>query len=239
MKALISDIHANLEAFLAVLQDIGRYRVRDIYCLGDVVGYGPNPRECVDLAMQCKVAVLGNHDEGATTRLDGFAPTAWRAIYWTRQQLAVGGRLAERRRRFLGLCPQVHTEKDFMFVHGSPRHPLREYVFPGDAGNRTKMDAIFAQVPRYCFAGHTHMPGIFTEKGQFLRPTDVPRGFRLNGQKVFCNIGAVGQSRDGDRRACYVLLDGNAVFYRRVEYDIETTRRKVREVPELNPDLWK
>src|SRR5437588_6826524 len=87
VKAIISDIHSNLEALQAVLKDIESHSVSEIYCLGDVVGYGPNPRECIDLVMRCKVVLLGNHDQGVMFDPDGFNPPAERAIFWTRAQL--------------------------------------------------------------------------------------------------------------------------------------------------------
>ena len=99
MKALISDIHSNLEALQAVLADIEKQsNVEKIYCLGDIVGYGPNPRECVDLIMQCPVVLLGNHDQGAMFDPEGFNPSAERAIFWTRAQLEVPGESHKRRR---------------------------------------------------------------------------------------------------------------------------------------------
>ena len=86
-RALISDIHSNLEAFEAVLADIKQQGITEIYCLGDIIGYGPNPRECIDLAMQCDVCLLGNHDQGALFDPEGFNTGAERAIFWTRDQL--------------------------------------------------------------------------------------------------------------------------------------------------------
>ena len=91
MKAIISDIHSNLEALQAVLADIQSRNITEIYCLGDIIGYGPNPRECIDLAMQCQLVILGNHDQGAMFDPDGFNPPAERAIFWTRQQLETSG----------------------------------------------------------------------------------------------------------------------------------------------------
>ena len=96
------------------------------------------------------------------------------------------------------------------------------------------MERIFALVDRYCFQGHTHVPGIFTESLQFLSPEEFDYVYRLDGRKTLCNVGSVGQPRDGDWRACYVLLDDNVIRYRRVEYDIETTIKKVYAVPELD-----
>ena len=236
MKALISDIHSNLEALQAVLQDIGKHHVQEIYCLGDIVGYGPNPRECVDLVMKCKVVLLGNHDQGAMFDPEGFNPSAERAIFWTRSQLEAAGEnrsQRERRWEFLAELPRTYRENSYLFVHGSARNPLNEYVFPEDIYNQRKMERIFALVERYCFQGHTHLPGIFTENFQFHSPEEVDYLYHLDGRKTLCNVGSVGQPRDGDWRACYVLFENDTIRYRRVEYDIDTTVKKIYAIPDL------
>lgn len=236
MKAIISDIHSNLEALQAVMADIQTQGVTEVYCLGDVVGYGPNPRECVDLVMDCKVVLLGNHDQGAMFDPEGFNPSAERAIFWTRAQLELsdGNRQQkEKRWDFLAERPRSHREGQFLFVHGSARNPLNEYVFPEDVYNQRKMERIFALVERYCFQGHTHVPGIFTENLQFLSPEDIDYTYKLDGRKTLCNVGAVGQPRDGDWRACYILLDDDTIRYRRVEYEVEKTIKKIYEVQDL------
>ncbi|HXG09134.1 MAG TPA: metallophosphoesterase family protein [Gemmataceae bacterium] len=241
MKAIISDIHSNLEAFQAVLEDIERHGVDEIYCLGDIVGYGPNPCECLDLAMRCKVVLLGNHDQGAMWDPDGFNPPAERAIFWTREQLeapTTNRQLKEKRWEFLNERPRTYRENGFLYVHGSARNPLNEYVFPEDIYNQRKMERIFALVDRYCFQGHTHVPGIFTEQlpedlYQFHSPEEIDFFYRLDGRKTLCNVGSVGQPRDGNPRACYVLFDGETIRFRRVAYDVETTIKKIYAVPDL------
>jgi predicted phosphodiesterase len=218
------------------MADIKSLGITEVYCLGDVVGYGPNPRECVDLAMSCQLVLLGNHDQGAMFDPEGFNPSAERAIFWTRQQLeqADGNRAQkERRWEFLAERPRQHREGHFLYVHGSARNPLNEYVFPEDIYNQRKMERIFALVDRYCFQGHTHVPGIFTENYQFYSPEDVNYEYKLDGRKTLCNVGAVGQPRDGDWRACYVILEGDTIRFRRVEYDVETTIKKIYAVPDL------
>src|SRR5205814_2411207 len=113
VKAIISDIHSNLEALQAVLADIGQHDVSEIYCLGDVVGYGPNPRECVDLVMQCKMVLLGNHDQGAMFDPEGFNAPAEKAIFWTREQLEAPNEtkgLKEKHWEFLAERPRQHRE---------------------------------------------------------------------------------------------------------------------------------
>jgi predicted phosphodiesterase len=237
MKAIISDIHGNLEALQAVLADIAGHGVQEIYCLGDVVGYGPNPRECLEMAMEFKVVLLGNHDQAAMFDPKDFNRAAERSAFWTRQQLEAPIRnrqAAERRWEFLGERPLTHREDGCLFVHGSARNPINEYVFPEDIYNQRKMDLILARVERYCFQGHTHLPGIFTQDLQFYSPEDIEYTYRLDGHKTLCNVGSVGQPRDRDWRSCYVLLDGETIYYRRVEYDVETTAQKIYDTPDLD-----
>ncbi len=236
MKAIISDIHSNLEALQAVLADIKSQGIQEVYCLGDVVGYGPNPRECIDLVMQSKLVILGNHDQGAMFDPDGFNQSAERAIFWTRQQLESSNEprnIREKRWEFLAERPRSHRENGYLFVHGSARNPLNEYVFPEDVYNQRKMERIFSLVDRYCFQGHTHVPGIFTENMQFLSPEEVDFAYKLDGRKTLCNVGSVGQPRDGNWRACYIVLENDTINFRRVEYDVEATIKKIYDTPDL------
>lgn len=258
-RALISDIHGNLEALEVVLEDIRAQGITETYCLGDIIGYGPNPRECIDRVMEsCKITLLGNHDQGAMFDPDGFNIGAERAIFWTRQQLESphDRENNERRWEFLGELPRTHKQDQFLFVHGSPRNPLSEYIFPEDIYNHRKMERLFQLVDRYCFQGHTHVPGVFTEGFQFYAPEEIDNEYSLGDGKVMINVGSVGQPRDGDNRACYVILEdgrpsanGDAaasasapsgpvkITYRRLMYDFETTIRKIYAIDELEPFL--
>jgi len=236
-RAIISDIHSNLEALQAVLGDIIGQGIDEIYCLGDIVGYGPDPRECLDLVMQCQACILGNHDQGALFDPEGFSSGAERAIFWTRRQLEkTNGATDQTRRRWDFLCdlPRVRREDDFLFVHGSARSPLNEYVFPEDTYNARKIEKIFSLVDKVCFQGHTHVPGVFTEGCKFYSPDDLQGEYRFGDGKIMVNVGSVGQPRDGDRRACYVILHDDRIEYRRVEYEFETTREKIHEIAELD-----
>jgi len=209
-RALISDIHGNLEALEVVLNDIKAQGISEIYCLGDIIGYGPNPRECIDRVMEnCTVTLLGNHDQGAMFDPDGFNVGAERAIFWTREQLEAPADREnnEKRWEFLGELPRSHRNGPFLFVHGSPRNPLSEYIFPEDIYNHRKMERLFQLVDRYCFQGHTHVPGVFTEGFQFFAPEEIDNEYTLGEGKLMVNVGSVGQPRDGDNRACYVILD--------------------------------
>ena len=239
-RAILSDIHGNLEALEAVLADLSHEGVDSIYCLGDIVGYGPNPRECIDRVMGFDLSILGNHDQGALYDPEGFSSGAERAIFWTREQLEMPNGDPERtakRWQFLSELPRTHREGPFTFVHGSVRNPLSEYVFPEDVHNARKLERLFALIDRYAFQGHTHVPGIFTEDGRFLTPGEVAGHYPLPSGKMMVNVGSVGQPRDGDSRACYVLLTDNALEFRRVPYPVEKTAEKIYGVPELDPFL--
>ncbi len=236
-RAVISDIHSNLEGLQAVLADIASVGVDEIYCLGDVIGYGPNPCECIDVIMRCNACILGNHDQGALFDPEGFNAGAERAIFWTREQLeAPTGDPETRAKRwtFLAELPRVKRENGLMFVHGSPRNPLNEYVFPEDIYNQRKIDKIFSLVERCSFQGHTHVPGVFTQNGNFFRPDELGYRYRLTDMKAMINVGSVGQPRDGDPRSCYVILEDDLVTYRRVEYPLEKTIEKIYNTQDLD-----
>lgn len=235
-RAIVSDIHGNLEAFQAVLADIAEQGATEVYCLGDVIGYGPNPCECLDLAMQSRVCVLGNHDQGALFDPEGFSSGAERAIFWTREQLEKDGDSPANVRRWKFLCElnRHHREGDTSYVHGSIRQPLNEYVFPEDVFNTRKIQKIFSMVRSYVFQGHTHVPGVFTAGARFLSPTDIDGRYRLADEKLMINVGSVGQPRDGDPRACYVLQHDDQIEFRRVDYPVDTTIEKIYAIAELD-----
>lgn len=241
-RAIISDVHSNLEAFKAVLKDLEEQGVEEIYCLGDLIGYGPNPVECVDLMMndpRRKVCLLGNHDSASIFDPKGFNLAAENAIYWTRDQLDKANNNPRRVDRwdFLGMIPKIYKDPPFLYVHGSARNPLSEYVFSDDIMERGKMEKIFALIPKYCFQGHTHVPGIFTEDNRYLRIQDLDNNtYKLGDQKLMINVGSVGQPRDKDPRACYVVhdLEKSIIEYRRVPYDVDVTSEKIFAIAELD-----
>lgn len=234
--AIVSDIHGNLEALEAVLADIRAQDCQRIVCLGDVIGYGPNPCECLDRVMTMDRCVLGNHDYGALIDPEGFSAAAEQAIFWTRKQLEGGPDrdAAQKRMEFLTRLPRTIIEERLLFVHGSARNPVNEYVFPEDIYNRRKMEKLFSMIPLHCFQGHTHTPGVFTMNMQFLRPEELSYRFTLGEEKTMVNVGSVGQPRDGDWRSCYVIIDFPKIEFRRVEYDIDTTVNKIFAISELD-----
>ena len=219
-----------------MLADIKSQNIEEIYCLGDIVGYGPNPCECIDLVMEnCEVTILGNHDQASMFDPEGFNAGAERAIFWTRTKLEEGSpKDIDRRWEFLGELPRLRREENVLFVHGSARNPLNEYVFPEDIYNQRKIERIFGLVDKYCFQGHTHIPGIFTEDLNFFFPADIEHKYELGDAKILCNVGSVGQPRDGDNRASYVILTDSSIEFKRVEYDIHITAEKIYDTPELD-----
>ena len=236
-RAIISDIHSNLEALEAVLADIASQEIEEIYCLGDIVGYGPNPREALDRVMECQACILGNHDQGALFDPEGFSSGAERAIFWTRRQLEDSEGDPEKnvaRWNFLCDLPRARREGNLLFVHGSARSPLNEYVFPEDTYNARKIEKIFSLIDRFCFQGHTHVPGVFTEQCKFFNPADLNHQYEFGEGKIMVNVGSVGQPRDGDSRACYVVLGDAGLEFRRVEYPLEVTREKIHNIAELD-----
>ena len=239
-RALISDIHGNLEALEAVRADIDVQNIDEILCLGDVVGYSPNPRECLDTVMEiAKVTILGNHDQAVLFDPDGFNPVALQAVFWTREQLDLSTSTPEQTNRrwdFLGELPQKHEDRDFLFVHGSVREPTNEYVFPEDIYNTVKMNDCFGRIQRFVFQGHTHIPGIFRTGPDFVAPEEFGYEYPLTDEKMMCNVGSVGQPRDGDPRACYVIIDEEAklLTYHRIDYPCDKTAEKIYNIPSLD-----
>lgn len=237
-RAIISDIHGNLEALKTVLAHIKEQYVDEIYCLGDVIGYGPKPCECLDAVMSaCKVCLLGNHDQGALFDPEGFNSGAERAIFWTRDQLEsmTGDRdQVDARWDFLGALPRIHRNDPWLYVHGSARNPVNEYVFPEDIYNQKKMEKLFSLIAQGCFQGHTHVPGVFTESRNFVTPEETNFVYDVTDQKFMVNVGSVGQPRDGDPRACYVIQEADRITFQRVEYDIDATADLIYATPELD-----
>lgn len=245
--AVISDIHGNASALRAVLADIDTKKLRRIICLGDIVGYGPAPLECVDLiAERCEWSLMGNHDFGVLYEPTNFNPGAEAAAYWTRQAFDSEPDDEKRARRyqFLGRLrvrvvePRNGSTRQILAVHGSPRRPINEYIFPDDVLNATdKLKQIFAQVDDLCIVGHTHVPGVFTSEPDFYPPDEIGAGCVykfLDSEKAVINVGSVGQPRDHDPRASYAVLHPDRVEFCRVEYDIDETAHAIRAIPELS-----
>jgi predicted phosphodiesterase len=230
--AIVSDIHANLEALEVVLADIRKKMIKEIICLGDIIGYGPNPRECLQQLMHCKVVLMGNHEEAVLYYGEDFNPKAREAIDWTRDQLNLPGKPKEENYdlwNFLGIMEQLVVTDEAMFVHASPRDPTKEYVTPEDTKkNPEKLREIFDRFERICFIGHSHIAGVYTQELRYIDPKTIGNEYRIEeGRKALVNTGAVGQPRDGDPRASYVTYDGRTVRFHRLEYDCNKTMEKI------------
>jgi predicted phosphodiesterase len=247
MFAVLSDIHSNLEALTAVLADIRERGIETIYCLGDVVGYGPNPKECLDLIIEkTKWCVLGNHDYAVFYEPTNFNYGAEQASFWTREVLETAEERehGDKRWVFLGELPMRRTLETQLgtspaiidFVHASPRRPVNEYIFPDDVyTNPAKVRLLFERVKHICFVGHTHMPGVFLDEPDFYLPDELGNVYPIiDGEKAIINIGSVGQPRDKDNRASYVYVNENEVHFVRVGYDLETTVKKIMAVEQLD-----
>jgi len=271
--AVLSDIHGNYEALVAVLRDIERFSTEQrapidaFWCLGDIVGYGPEPRECVQRVQDiCSFCVAGNHDWAAIGKLDldDFVGVAANSAAWTSAQLSAQDRI------YLRGLPEVTGFGEYTLAHGSPLNPIWEYLTSPLAAtpNFAAFDSTF------CLVGHTHVPTIFLLPDD-VRPLPPPpeillgesgRGAFAPGdsdlmpfpdigtmplgagslcehvtpapglwlmpehRRAIINPGSVGQPRDGDPRASYIIVDSDlGVEFRRVEYDVAATQRKMTE----------
>ncbi len=275
--AILSDVHGNADALRAVFDDMDRYcderggDISQVWCLGDVVGYGPEPGECVRMVrVWCDICIPGNHDWAAVGNIDlsGFGKSAAESALWTRDRISPEDRV------YLKNLPKVTAVSDFTLAHGSPSNPIWEYLTTSSvaAPNFAAFETLF------CVVGHSHLPMIFlqpigarpvaaapiqramrenvalamgmpggpsrsmlehledspAQSGQLERcqrvipgvgPWALPDGYR-----AIINPGSVGQPRDGDPRAAYVIYDSVTGFsFRRVPYDIASTQRKIEQ----------
>lgn len=238
---LFSDIHGNLCAAESVVADWKkRYPNATAICLGDTVGYGPRPVDCLNLVMsECDFSILGNHDQAVLFDPQGFNDSALEAIYWTREQFD-RSRNSEDLYQYLGEMKSFRAFDEILLVHGSPRHPTNEYVSPEDIYQRRKMEGIFERLTRLGFAGHTHKPGIFAAEKlafSFLEQSHFGEGPVTfdPAEKYFINVGSVGQPRDGDTRACYCVVTETGMTFHRVQYDVETTVKEILANKRLSP----
>lgn len=221
--AIFGDIHANLHALQTVLEDARAAGCTHYVCMGDVVGYNAFPRECLDIvrSLECP-AVKGNHDEQASMRgeQEGFNPLAEEAMNWTREQLS------EADKEWLRSLRMQRQVRDFTIVHATLDTPHKwGYIF-----NQLDAAASFNyQMTTLCFIGHTHTPKAYVRDGNVkLLPMDSPILVQP-GKKYLINVGSVGQPRDGDWRAAYVIYDPttSTVELRRLEYDVRGAQEAI------------
>lgn len=233
--AVLADIHSNIEAFKAILGDAeSRGGFAQIWCLGDIVGYGPNPCECLEILRSYDhICVAGNHDWASVKKVSvaEFNLAAAQACLWTSNQLGVDDI------DYLSSLPEVVNFGDFTLVHGSPREPIWEYVLSIGVA---KLNFKHFNT-NYCLIGHSHVPRIYTysEKEDMYQSVDLSDGqtLELSGQRMILNPGGVGQPRDGNPKASYMIYDsdtGNMSLHR-VGYNYHQTQEKMKKhsLPDL------
>jgi diadenosine tetraphosphatase ApaH/serine/threonine PP2A family protein phosphatase len=219
--AILSDIHGNEEALKAVLDYIDVKKIEEVYCLGDIVGYGPSPNECVKLIRErCEMVLMGNHDYAAIgqANIEYFNDFAKMSTYWTINHLT------EENKAYLGSLPFSHQNDEMVMVHSSPTNPSHWYYILSQYDAKIEMQAFNQPV---CFIGHSHVPVIFSKK-EMIRQSRCPLE---QNNRYIVNVGSVGQPRDGNSKACFVIYDTveRIVRYTRVEYDIKMTYKKIIE----------
>jgi predicted phosphodiesterase len=223
--AVIADIHSNLEALEAILADAKN--LKETWCLGDVVGYGPNPNECCEIIKErAKHCVAGNHDRGVLGKIEisWFNTWAIEAIKVTRKILE------EKNKNFLENLTTIKKLGEIVLVHGSVKNPLTDYIF--ETHQAEENFSSFGE--RICFVGHTHYPVIFVKENGIVEI--VPHFQKKIKFKKDCryiiNPGAVGQPRDGDWRASYGIFDNQSLTFewKRVEYPVKKTQEKMKQL---------
>ncbi len=238
MRALIiSDVHSNLEALQRVMDDAAARGGFDaVWCLGDVVGYGPDPEGCIDLlSRQELVCVAGNHDWAAVGRIgvEQFNDRAAQAALWT------AARLKRDHVRFLAGLALVERQGDFTLAHGSLRDPVWEYLVNRDSALNT-----FSRLTTpYCLVGHSHLPFLCRERDGVAEfaPFAENESVSLGASRMIINPGSVGQPRDGDARASYALYDSDegAVTRHRAAYNVPVTQERMRRAGLPEHLIWR
>jgi diadenosine tetraphosphatase ApaH/serine/threonine PP2A family protein phosphatase len=226
--AVVADVHANLEAFSAVLRHAREDGpVDEVWSLGDIVGYGPDPTACIALLHTLPhIAIAGNHDYAATGVIgtEEFNPFAQEAARWTSTRLTLEDQL------WLSNLSAVHIEGEFTLAHGSLIDPVWDYLVSTEGASAH----LGHQTTPYGLVGHSHLPQVFTEGQTGLRGAAIEDGgdVALGRRRFVANPGSVGQPRDGDPRAAYSLLDTEKrqLSFHRVPYEIEVTQAKMRAV---------
>jgi predicted phosphodiesterase len=221
--AIISDIHANLAALEEALTAIHELQPDKIVCLGDIIGYGPRPNECVDLIRQnCQVCLMGNHDHAVLGLTDTyhFNQYAREAINWTRRTLTI------QNKAFLESLTFSHHENEILYVHSTPSHPEEWHYILSEYEAKQYMEKIKQKV---CFVGHSHIPVIFSSEQGILTSDEI----QLNtaSGKYIINVGSIGQPRDGDPRLCFVFYDTENfhINFIRKEYPVQVTYNEILE----------
>jgi diadenosine tetraphosphatase ApaH/serine/threonine PP2A family protein phosphatase len=222
---IVSDVHSNLPALSAVLADMGQ--VDELWCLGDMVGYGPYPNECIDLLRERRcLAVPGNHDWGCAGKisLEDFNVDAKWACAWSAETVRPDNL------EFLTELPLTRSEGDFTLAHGTPHEPIWEYM----AYPTTAQLSFHYFTSRYCLVGHTHVPLVFLDadmRAQTFHPGPAAP-LLLDATRAIINPGSVGQPRDGNPEAAYGVIDTEEALmeFRRVAYDVASIQARMKEL---------
>jgi len=239
--AIISDIHANLEALEAVLAQIESQGITEIICLGDIVGYGPDPLACIDLVREkCQIVLEGNHEEHVKYKLnnESYSMTGSMSSHALQTDLFAYNQIMGLKdpkkgqiTDFFKALPNFKEDKDRYYVHGSPSDKTWGYVIPRGISN-SDIQAILAK-RKIVLLGHTHMPYVIYEDGVYdsvkkdVESFSIDRNGLILGKKAIVGVGSVGQPRDGIPKACYVVLDEDGIQFHRVQYDYSITQKKV------------
>ncbi len=225
--AIIADIHANLEALTAALERIKALNVEKIVCLGDLVGYNANPDETIDICRNEKIiCVLGNHDVCAAgiEEPENFNAEARTAVLWTREQITAENR------EFLRKLPRERRVQDFYVFHGSIHDTDRYIMYVDDAAENFRRLAGLSESVSLGFFGHTHVRTVLSLEGDVLSASVSSRGLKLSSEKQYLiNPGSVGQPRDGDPRAAFLVYDDQErqITFHNAEYDVRTCQEKI------------
>lgn len=218
----------------AVVADIKERAIGRIVCVGDVVGVGPEPAECVDLVREhCFILIRGDHDEAMLSGVSGFSHFMGQVLEWSKQQLETD----PTRLQYLEKSLPSFESAGISFHHGSPRSKY-EYLFASDVkSDPRKLRTAFHGFEKVCFHCHTHVPGLITQEPlQWRSAQELDNYYHYRkGEKILVNVGSVGQSRDGDTRACYLEINKNEIYWRRVDYDVAGVVAKVQANEVLAP----
>ncbi len=218
--AIVSDIHGNLEALTKALELIDEIGVDEMVCLGDVVGYGPDPDDCVNIIRErSKVVLMGNHDYAVldTDSTENFNPVAKQAVFWTQNHLSKDNL------EYLRQLPYKFTSDDILFVHSTPNEPEKwDYIFNWDDA----LEQFEFLKEKLCFVGHTHIPQIFYPDASMPLTENLRKE-----DKYIINVGSVGQPRDGNCQLSFGVFDTDEWRYEQVrsDYDVQQTSQKIRD----------
>lgn len=221
--AVFSDVHSNLEAFESVLESLKKSNIDRYLFIGDIVGYGADPKECIAVLRRLNPSIVaGNHDRAAVGLMetDYFNEAARSAVVWTKDHICESDRL------FLNGMELIQETKDFCLVHGTLQHP-EGFDYMLDEYRAQKTFSLLKQ--KICFVGHSHSPGVFIEEGEKIYYREPETLSLEDGKRYIVNDGSVGQPRDNDPRACFCIYDDDSggIEFMRAAYDVALAQKKI------------